>query len=799
MGPAFDYVNKLILKELEDGKFVLAAGKPVCVHALGAVPKSKGSFRPITDCKRPLYSSINNYMDTTFETFSYASTDQVCDLMTWGCFMATVDIASAYRSVSINPDQWKYQGISWPMGEETTTYLFDVRLSFGLRCAPFIFTQLSDFVVRTMDRLGFYNVISYIDDFIVVEPTRERCVQAQAVLFELLGSLGFEVSWSKCAAPATRVRYLGIDFDSMDMTLSLPKDKLDKLFCELKFFEGRTRTTKRQVQRLCGILAHASKVIRGGRVFSRRIIDMLKDLPPGNPRVRITEDFLLDLEWWRQFSVDFNGKAHLIHNNFGQGPELFTDACLKGYGFAWGCQWQAGAFETNCIPIDIPYVDTTHNHWLNVPICDDVSIKYLELVAIFLAVQRFANVWRDQHVLCYTDNTQAMSAVNRGTSVSKDSMCVIRQIFWICARYNIYLSAKHVAGEVNLLADWLSRACVRGYLGINNLPLCCKSMEMLDREVSQAVSAAWSSNTLATRNSQWKTFIVFCSSNGLQPLPADHQTVSRFLVWLARRSKFSTINNYLSAITVLHKYYGYDGDFRSSFLIKLVLQGLKRQLGTKLDQKLPFTLGQLRSMYGVFDHRDNLKMALWAVMIFCFRTLLRKSNVLPDATGKLHHVIRRSDLEFHQWGILVHVRSSKTVQFEEYIMDIPINTVSDKAFCVVSLIKDHFSVFPAPGDSPLFLRNTAHGVAPVLYGDLLLFIKKLASDVGLDQSKYGSHSMRRSGAGFLHDLKVPLTDIMTLGNWSSMSVLSYLVTPEPRKHAIQGAVGLALSATGLDS
>ena len=412
-------------------------------------------------------------MDSTFEPFSYASTDQVCDMMTEGCYMATVDIASAYRSVSINPDQWKYQAISWPMGSDTT-YLFDVRLSFGLRCAPFIFTQLSNFVVRTMSRLGFHNVISYIDDFIMVEPTRDRCVQSQEVLFQLLGSLGFEITWSKCAAPATKVRYLGIDFDSTDMTLSLTKDKLEKLYAELKFFEGKTRTTKRQIQRLCGILAHASKVIRGGRVFSRRIIDLLKNLPHGNPRVRITEEFLLDLEWWRQYSGEFNGKAHLIYNNFGQGPELFADACLKGYGFAWGSQWQAGAFESDYIPNDLHSVSASHGHWLNVPVEQDVSINYLELVAIYLAVQRFAECWRDQHVLCYTDNTQAMCAVNRGTSVSKESMCVIRQIFWLCARYNVYLSARHVAGETNLLADWLSRVRIRGYLGINDLPLCCR-------------------------------------------------------------------------------------------------------------------------------------------------------------------------------------------------------------------------------------------------------------------------------------------------------------------------------------
>ena len=152
---------------------------------------------------------------------------------------------------------------------------------------------------------------------------------------------------------------------------------------------------------------------------------------------------------------------------------MFSDACLQGYGFVWGDQWQAGAFVNDCYPGDIGCLNVDHVHWLNVFVKEDPSINYLELVAIYLSLYRFASEWKNQQVLCFTDNTQAMAALNRGTSISKSSMSVIRQIFWICAHNNIYLSAKHVTGESNLLADWLSRACIRGNLEINNLPICC--------------------------------------------------------------------------------------------------------------------------------------------------------------------------------------------------------------------------------------------------------------------------------------------------------------------------------------
>ena len=69
------------------------------------------------------------------------------------------------------------------------------------------------------------------------------------------------------------------------MTLSLPQDKLARLKDELKFFRGRRRCTKKQLTRLCGILNHCAKVVRGGRTFSRRLIEQLKGLPQGPERI----------------------------------------------------------------------------------------------------------------------------------------------------------------------------------------------------------------------------------------------------------------------------------------------------------------------------------------------------------------------------------------------------------------------------------------------------------------------------------------------------------------------------------
>ena len=471
---AFVYVNDLIFKEISDGKYVRAASEPVCVHALGVVPKSDGTFRPITDCKRPLGYSINNYMDSTFQHFTYCTVDEVASNMSENCFMATVDIASAYRSIPIFPDQRKFQAIAWPIDGELCD-LLDTHLSFGLRCAPYIFTKISNFVVSTMDRLGYHYVINYIDDFLVYGDSYEECQEAQTVLIHLLGQLGFYVSWKKCTSPARKIKYLGINFDSILMELSLPDDKLLKLYHEIEFFKNRKRATKRQLQRLCGVLSHCSKVVRGGRTFSRRVIDLLKGLPDGNPRIRLSEEFRQDLDWWCRFAAEFNGKEKIISKSISYSASIQTDSCLKGYGLVIDADWQAGYFNSSVLPEGKDILQDDHGHWENITVPDQTNINFLELVPVHQALIRKVDQWSDSHVIIFSDNTQVVSMINKGISSNDDCMHIIREMFWIAARNNIYLTARHIPGELNILPDLLSRISDSNSLeSLNSFDLCCR-------------------------------------------------------------------------------------------------------------------------------------------------------------------------------------------------------------------------------------------------------------------------------------------------------------------------------------
>ena len=314
----------------------------------------------------------------------------------------------------------------------------------------------------------------------------------------------------------------------------------------------------------------------------------------------------------------------------------------------------------------------------------------------------------------------------------------------------------------------------------------------LDQEVSQFLTLAWSKGTMRTRNSQWHRYMSFCGDNDLTPLPASDMDVCRFLVYLARTCKFSTINNYLSAIISLHKYFGYEASFRESYLIKLLLSGFKNELGTAVSAKHSLSVDQLLLMYKNLDLSDLNVVTLWSALIFTFRTMLRKCNVVPDGQGEDQHV-RRKHIEVTDKGILVHVCTTKTLKHKDRILKVPVHYVDNQGLCAASMLLAHFLRRPGDPNDNLFYLLKKGAWVPMCYNDLLGFLKAQVAKLGLDPSLYGLHSLRRAAATYYHQLGLSLTDVMLLGDWKSLAVFQYLTLSIERKSSIECFISQKLS------
>ena len=60
-GDAHSFVDSLLKDELSYQKYIITEQQPHCVHALGAVPKGDGTYRPITDCNQIIACRILGY------------------------------------------------------------------------------------------------------------------------------------------------------------------------------------------------------------------------------------------------------------------------------------------------------------------------------------------------------------------------------------------------------------------------------------------------------------------------------------------------------------------------------------------------------------------------------------------------------------------------------------------------------------------------------------------------------------------------------------------------------------------
>ena len=122
-----------------------------------------------------------------------------------------------------------------------------------------IFQRISSCVCRIVKAKYDITVIVYIDDFLIIEDTFEKCLNSLQILIRTLRLLGFVINWNKVEGPCQRLTFLGVEIDTCGLTLSLPPDKLKDLQELITNFRMKKRANKRQLESLIGKLNWVAK------------------------------------------------------------------------------------------------------------------------------------------------------------------------------------------------------------------------------------------------------------------------------------------------------------------------------------------------------------------------------------------------------------------------------------------------------------------------------------------------------------------------------------------------------------
>ena len=216
------------------------------------------------------------------------------------------------------------------------------------------------------------------------------------------------------------------------------------------------------------------------------------------------------------------------------------------------------------------------------------------------------------------------------------------------------------------------------------------------------------------------------------------------------------------------------------------MMGIRRTLKHKVKQAQPITIEILKRILPFVDVSNSKQLAIWVALLFCFVLFLRKSNLVPNS--RIHdpiHQLSRRDIKIDQGLMIVHIKWSKTIQFGQRKLQIPMEEYKDSNICPLKWLCIMVNRIPAGGTHNLFLFWHNGLILLVTYRDLTIQMRKWLQLAGTEApTTYSSHSLHRGGCLHAFENSVPESAIMILGDWVSQRYCRYIdLTVETRLKA----------------
>ena len=443
-------IDSYISTEVEEGRmlgpFGLGQVGGLHVNRMGVVPKghTPGRWRLITDLSYPEGASVNDGIQPELCSLKYITVESVAvkaQRLGKGTLLAKLDVKSAYRLVPVDPRDRHLLGIEWGGAQYV-----DGCLPFGLRSAPKIFTAVADALQWVMRNSGVSMVDHYLDDFVTMgPPSSPECRRNLDRILSVCADLGVPLAVDKLEGPAQCLTFLGIELDTQAGVMRLPADKLSRIRDLLERWSLRKVCRRQELESLIGTLQHACRVIKPGRAFLRRAIDLLRipSASRGHHHLRLNREFRADLLWWKTFAVHWNGISLFPC------PPQPTRSVTSDASGGWGCGAWSGS---SWFQLEWPAAAREYH------------ISFKELFAGLVSAALWGNQWRGSRVQWLCDNQPAVHAVCSRSCRDPLMMHLVRCLFFLEAWFSFELVAVHLPGRENMLADDLSRNRLSAFL-----------------------------------------------------------------------------------------------------------------------------------------------------------------------------------------------------------------------------------------------------------------------------------------------------------------------------------------------
>lgn len=395
------------------------------VSRVFTVKKSNGNDRMIIDL-----SDLNKQIIKSH--FKMESLDVIKSLVSSGDYFVSIDLADAFFTIPLHDDSKKYTVFEF----NNCRYCYNV-LPFGLTSSPRIFSKILKPVISFLRTRGI-KISAYLDDIFICNNSKELLSEQLKTTISLLNSLGFTINYGKShLIPSQSLLHLGYIWNSENMTLSLPSEKLSKTKVFAKTLLNKSPSV-RQVSAFLGLLVSHRNAFPQAPLYYRGLqFCMIKSMKLGSSwddLIVLDSNAIKDLEWWL-YSSSFPPAKLLVSK-----PDLTlsTDASNSG----WGGVLSSGSVASGTWSRE----DAT------------LHINVLELKAIYLSISHFNSELKNSSVSILSDNMSAVTYVNKFGGTHSVQMCNLAVNIWkFCLQNEIICSATYIPGVENSMADYLSR------------------------------------------------------------------------------------------------------------------------------------------------------------------------------------------------------------------------------------------------------------------------------------------------------------------------------------------------------
>lgn len=367
-----------------------------------------------------------------------------------GCYLAKIDIKAAFRCIPVHPDDWCLLGMFW-RGQ----YWVDLRLPFGLKSSPAIWERYATAIqwIAHHEQIARW-LIHYVDDFLLAEKTKRACISSTLGFLKLLQDLGAPPAPEKLELPATQMLFVGILLDTVNLTASLDEARVREILGLLTSFSKKSTCTLKELQSLLGKLHFASRGVRAGRVFTNRMLELIRNHARkhlrGKPLV-LPDGFQKDIAWWLEFLPTWNGISILgdLTWRSSDSLHLYTDASGWGFGAVLGNQWMHGPW--------------TAAEKASASKARGLDMSFLEFLALFKAIATWGDQWKGMRIVFHCDNEACVEVINNQRYRADSLGDMLRSSYMIAAHHQFEFRAAHIPGMSNTLADLLSRDQVAAF------------------------------------------------------------------------------------------------------------------------------------------------------------------------------------------------------------------------------------------------------------------------------------------------------------------------------------------------